>query len=150
VAGEDFAAVAKELSTDASNKDSGGNLECGAAGRFVPEFETAMDALAIGDVSQPVQTQFGWHLIKVTDRPVQPLEQVAAAIKQQLESQQGQAIEDFLRASLAKAKITVNPRYGTFKNDAQNPGIVPPSAPSTTQPGTKSTAQLTPSPQPAP
>jgi parvulin-like peptidyl-prolyl isomerase len=138
VGGADFAAVAAQKSADTSNKDQGGNLECGAAGRFVPEFEQAMDALPINEVSQPVKTQFGYHLIKVTSRDPQPLADATPAIRQQLESEGQAGFSDFLQKALSKAKISVNPRYGTFSKDGQSPGVIPPKAPTTTVAGSSS------------
>ncbi|MEA3075740.1 MAG: peptidyl-prolyl cis-trans isomerase [Actinomycetota bacterium] len=133
-AGADFAAMAKQYSADASNKDTGGNLDCGPPGRFVPEFETAMDALPDNTVSAPVKTDFGWHLIKVTERKLQPLADATPQIQQSLQGDAQAPFSEFLRAALAKAKITVNPRYGTFSKDPQQPGIIPPNAPTTTEP----------------
>ncbi len=134
-AGADFSAVAAEKSVDASNKDKGGDLGCGPSGRFVPEFETAMDGLAVGVVSDPVVTQFGVHLIKVTDRKPETLEEATPQIRQQLEGDGQQKFSQFLQEALDKAKITVSPRYGTFTKNGQSPGIVPPPAPTTTEPG---------------
>lgn len=133
--GADFAAIAAERSVDTSNKDQGGDLECGPAGRFVPEFETAMDALDIGVVSDPVVTQFGVHLIKVTERRTQPLDEAEDQIRQELSGQGEQAFSQFLQEALEEAKVTVNPRYGRFSKDGQSPGVVPPDAPTTTVPG---------------
>jgi foldase protein PrsA len=134
-AGADFAALAAQRSVDSSNKDQGGDLECGPAGRFVPEFETAMDATAVGAVSDPVQTQFGFHLIKVTDRKTQSLEEATPAIQQQLEGEGQAEFSSFLQEALEAAKISVNPRYGRFSKDGQSPGIIPPGAPTTTVAG---------------
>lgn len=134
-AGADFAAIAAQRSVDQSNAQQGGNLECGPAGRFVPEFETAMDALAVGAVSDPVPTQFGVHLIKVDDRKPATLEEVEPQIRQQLEGAGQQEFSDFLQEAVSKAEVTVNPRYGTFSKDGQAPGVVPPNAPTTTVPG---------------
>ena len=133
--GADFAAIAARSSVDTSNKDQGGDLDCGPAGRFVPEFETAMDATPVGGVSAPVTTQFGVHLIKVTERRTQPLEEAEAAIRQQLSGEGEQAFSQFLQEALADAEVSVNPRYGRFSKDGQSPGIIPPDAPTTTVPG---------------
>jgi peptidyl-prolyl cis-trans isomerase C len=66
--GEDFAKMAKENSKDAGSKEEGGDLGYFSQGQMVPQFEEAALKLQKGEVSQPVQTQFGWHLIKVEDR----------------------------------------------------------------------------------
>jgi peptidyl-prolyl cis-trans isomerase C len=67
--GADFSALAKEKSTDPSAQQNGGDLGYFAAGDMVPEFERAAFALEKGQSSQePVQSQFGWHVIKVVDR----------------------------------------------------------------------------------
>lgn len=82
--GESFDAVAKEYSDDSGSAAKGGDLGFFARGRMVPEFESAVFALAEpGDVSEPVTSQFGVHIIKLTDRraagPV-PFEQAKAQI----------------------------------------------------------------------
>jgi len=63
-----FEDVAKRESEDTISGPQGGDLGRGAKGRFVPEFEAAAFALRAGQVSEPVKTQFGWHLIKATER----------------------------------------------------------------------------------
>lgn len=65
--GEDFALLAKNYSKCPSGQD-GGNLGYFERGQMVPEFENAAFNLPVGKVSEPVQTQFGWHLIKVYDK----------------------------------------------------------------------------------
>lgn len=65
VAGADFAEIAERESNDSSSAISGGELGRGTRGRFVAPFEEAAYALSEGEISQPVQTQFGWHIIKV-------------------------------------------------------------------------------------
>ncbi len=66
--GDDFATLAKSHSDDKGSAIKGGNLEWVGPGALVPPFETAMNKLAINQLSQPVQTQFGWHLIQVLER----------------------------------------------------------------------------------
>jgi len=63
----DFAELAKEYSTDTGTKDKGGDLGWFGRGRMVKEFEDAAFSLKVGEVSQPVKTQYGYHIIKVTD-----------------------------------------------------------------------------------
>lgn len=62
-----FAELAKQNSTCPSGKKSGSLGEFGK-GQMVPEFENAAAALEIGEISQPVKTEFGWHLIKVNEK----------------------------------------------------------------------------------
>ncbi len=66
--GADFADMAKQYSKDPGTKDEGGSLGYFSKGQMVPQFEEAAFKLDKGDVSDPVQTQFGWHLIQVEDR----------------------------------------------------------------------------------
>jgi peptidyl-prolyl cis-trans isomerase C len=66
--GADFAELAKEHSKDPGTKDDGGLLPFFSRGQMVPQFEEAAFKLKKGDVSPPVQSQFGWHLIKVEER----------------------------------------------------------------------------------
>lgn len=87
-AGGDFAAIAQEKSIDPGSGANGGDLGFFAKGMMVPEFETAAFALANpGDVSAPVQSQFGFHIIKLEEkRQSAPpaFEQVAPQIQQQV------------------------------------------------------------------
>lgn len=128
-AGEDFAAVAAEISIDPGSGANGGELGCVPSGSFVPEFETVMETLPVGQVSAPTQTQFGTHLLLVSDRTTQPIDEVRAEIRQRLLSEGQSGFDAFVDEALAKATIEVNPRYGRFDPDAAQPGIIPPPGP---------------------
>ena len=71
-AGSDFSKLAQEKSTGPSGPN-GGQLGWFGPGQMVPEFEAAVLVLEIGSISQPVKTQFGWHLVKLNDRRVKSL-----------------------------------------------------------------------------
>ena len=105
--GADFAEVAKANSTDGSAQ-AGGELGWFSAGQMVPEFETAVIALEPGAISDPIQTQFGWHIVKVDakrDTAPPSLDEVKPQIEAQLRQQALQARLDALRGA---AKIEVN------------------------------------------
>lgn len=69
-AGEDFGEQAKLLSDDPGSANLGGDLGWSGPGTFVPEFETVVDSLEIGVISEPFRSQFGWHILEVLDRRV--------------------------------------------------------------------------------
>ena len=68
IAGEDFAALAKEFSEDPGSALKGGELGWSTPGMFVPEFEQTMGSIALNEVSAPFSSQFGWHILQVTER----------------------------------------------------------------------------------
>ncbi|NLZ10681.1 MAG: molecular chaperone SurA, partial [Alcaligenaceae bacterium] len=98
VMGEDFAEVARRTSEDAS-APQGGDLGWLTPGETVPPFQQAMDTLSPGEVSEPVLTQFGWHVIKVEDRRTQDMENEFKRMRARqmlFERQAGPAFEDWL------------------------------------------------------
>lgn len=71
--GDDFAKLAQEFSKDPGTKGNGGLLGFFSRGQMVPQFEDAAFKLTPGDVSQPVQSRFGWHLIKTEEKRKKPV-----------------------------------------------------------------------------
>ncbi|MGY6276629.1 peptidylprolyl isomerase [Methylomonas sp. MgM2] len=69
--GDDFATLARSHSDDKGSAINGGSLDWVGPGALVPPFEEAMNKLAINEISKPVQTQFGWHIIQVLGRESQ-------------------------------------------------------------------------------
>ncbi|MGJ3262662.1 MAG: peptidylprolyl isomerase [Salinarimonas sp.] len=106
-AGEDFEAVAAELSQDPGSAAEGGDLGFFTRDRMVAPFAEAAFALEPGEVSQPVQSQFGWHVIKVEerrDRPTPTFEQMREQIDTFLARQAQQALLLSLREGAAIAR----------------------------------------------
>ncbi|TXS90884.1 molecular chaperone SurA [Parahaliea maris] len=71
--GEDFAELAKEYSEDIGSAREGGDLGWTQRGQMVPEFENAMESATIGEITNPVRSQFGWHILEVTERRQQDM-----------------------------------------------------------------------------
>lgn len=108
--GEDFAAVAKEVSQDPSAKENGGDLGPFPKGSMVKEFDEAAFAMKPGEITkEPIRTKFGWHLIKVHDRKpagTMPLDEVKDQIKRSLEGRKRQeAITGVIDSLRADAKV---------------------------------------------
>ncbi len=107
VAGADFAELARANSEDGSAA-KGGDLGWVAPGDTVPEFERVMNSLKAGEISQPFQTQFGWHLVQVLDRrseevsPERKKAQARAAIKAR---KADEAYQDWLRQQRDRAYV---------------------------------------------
>ncbi|MDQ0467515.1 peptidylprolyl isomerase [Labrys wisconsinensis] len=102
--GEDFSKVAKELSKDPGSSD-GGDLGWFTKDRMVKEFADAAFALKPGEISQPVKSQFGWHVIKLEElrqKPVPSFEQVKPQIETYL---QRKAQQDLILKLRGTAKI---------------------------------------------
>jgi len=106
--GEDFAVVAAEVSRDDSNAYKGGDLGWFGKGRMVQSFEDAAFALEPGEVSQPVQTEFGWHIIKVYDKVEEPL-----SASEILQAQQAQ-FQDLLDQWRADADLVIDDSWQEF------------------------------------
>lgn len=113
-----FARLARRHSTDPS-AESGGELGTFRPGDFVPSFEEAADELAIGEVSDPVKTRFGFHVIRVTGRSDPAFEDVVEQIEQELgEGAADRAWETYVAQAYEDADVKVNPRYGEFDDES--------------------------------
>ena len=109
--GADFAALAREYSVCPSGA-KGGSLGSFPRGRMVPEFEEVAFTLKPGEVSEIVKTQFGYHIIKVTEKQAageKPFDEVKEAIESNLLKQkQKEALEEYARALRKQADIKIN------------------------------------------
>ncbi len=107
-AGGDFAEIAKE-SSDCPSKAKGGDLGFFERGRMVKPFADAAFAMKVGDISDIVETQFGYHIIKVTDRKPagkKSFDEVKDSIRMQLENKQrSEATRKYVDGLKAKANI---------------------------------------------
>lgn len=103
--GEDFGKVAAEVSTDPASKDQGGLLDWFGRGVKVKEFEDAAFSLPIGEISQPIKTTYGYHIIQVLARQVRPISQA------ELEQKRQKVFSDWLQAQRDQAKITIYNRW---------------------------------------
>ncbi|MBN9443304.1 peptidylprolyl isomerase [Bosea sp. (in: a-proteobacteria)] len=103
--GEDFAKVAADVSKDPGSGKEGGDLGWFTKDRMVPEFAEAAFKLKKGEVSAPVKSQFGWHVIKLEDKRTKPLPDFAA-VKPQIEQYlERKAQQDAVLALREKAKV---------------------------------------------
>ena len=108
--GEDFAGLAKEHSDDIGSAQEGGELGWTNPGQMVPEFETAMAGAEIGVITDPVRSEFGWHILEVTDRRTENFaeqvrrNQVANFLR---ESKYEEELENWLREIREEAFVDI-------------------------------------------
>ena len=125
--GEKFGDIAKAVSLDPGSAKNGGDLGYFSKGQMVPEFEKAAASLNAGDISLPVKTQFGYHIIKVTDKKkgdVIEFEKIKDMISQRLSGEKQKGAFDQYVAELRKNyKVEINkdalakPSAGTEKKE---------------------------------
>lgn len=104
LAGADFAETAKERSTGPSGP-SGGQLGWFGEGQMVPPFESAVVAMTKGDVSEPVQTQFGWHIIQLNDTRTIDAPALAEVRDRLAQDLQNAAVEAHVQGVMSSATI---------------------------------------------
>jgi foldase protein PrsA len=136
VADGDWAAVAKRSSIDTQSKDKGGDLGFNAKGATVKPFETAEYALAgQGDckgktsgscespISQPVKTQFGYHVLQVVGVRLPALNnELRAKLEPAVKDRRQQAVQRWFDEQVKGAEVVINPRFGAW--DAENGKVI--------------------------
>ena len=96
-AGGDFAAIAKAESDDAGSGANGGSLGNFGHGQMVPQFEQAAFSLPVGQISEPVKSPFGYHIIKVEERTSKTFDEVRPEIEKQLKPQMAREAIDKIK-----------------------------------------------------
>ncbi len=123
-AGEEFEAVAQEVSTDSGSGAAGGDLGCSLLDRYVAEFSQGVRDAEIGVPFGPVESQFGFHIILVDSIDDDDTAR-SNAIAQLGQSADDEALFDWVDAAIADAEVTVDPEYGEWVTDP-SPSIIPP------------------------
>ncbi len=121
--GANFAEVAKEKSTGPSGP-GGGSLGWFGPGMMVPDFETAVTALEIGEVSLPVETQFGWHIIKLNEKREKgapAMDEVKAELETQIRQVKAQQMIEKMTAA---ATVDKTPAEGIDPTILTNLGLL--------------------------
>jgi peptidyl-prolyl cis-trans isomerase C len=125
VEGADFAQLASTESDDAGSKTRGGDLNFFKRGQMVAPFEQAAFSMKVGEISEPIKTQFGYHIIKVEAR--KSFEDFKPEIERQVRAQEAQKM---LEEMQKKANATLDPEFFGIAS-------TPPTAPASTVPAPK-------------
>jgi len=125
---QDFQNLAKHVSTDPNAKQDGGELTL-PANQIVSEFSDAALKLKPGEISKPVQTQYGWHVIYMIDKQVTPFAQARDKILQQVSTK---AFQDYVQSQVGQ--IQVDPSFGRFDPTTLQVERISSTDPSATQP----------------
>jgi peptidyl-prolyl cis-trans isomerase C len=114
-----FEDLANEVSTDTASGANGGSLGQAVASTYVPEFGEAAAALDPGAISEPVQSEFGWHVIYLVDKQVTPFDEAKTQLAQ---GEQGTLFNAWMRDQADTLGVEVNPTWGRF--DAQTLTVI--------------------------
>lgn len=141
-AGEDFAEVAQEVSTDTGSAEQGGELPPSPRGVFVPEFDEATWDAELNEVVGPVESQFGFHVLEVLEEDVTEGPDLDP---QQVQELAGPQLQELIMTALGEAVVEVDESFGEWDPDQQrvvavgqvgeapeapmDPGGVPPGGP---------------------
>lgn len=128
-AGEDFGELAAELSQDPGSAENNGVLPCGSAGQYVEEFRDASVAAPTGEVyPEIVETQFGFHVMLVTDR-VDPADEDVPTEDEIIDTLRSDAVAAELNTwfldEMSAAEVSVDEKYGTWQATPQPTVIAP-------------------------
>jgi parvulin-like peptidyl-prolyl isomerase len=131
VDGADFATLAKAESDDAGSGANGGDLGTFGHGRMVPAFDEVAFKLPVGEISQPVKSQFGYHIIKVESRQEKTFVEVRPEIERKLDAEMIKKSIDDLKAA---TPVVMNHDYFGPAPSAMTPHAPRPPVPSQPQP----------------
>ncbi|MGH2694069.1 MAG: peptidylprolyl isomerase [Actinomycetota bacterium] len=133
-----FARIARNTSEDTTTKKDAGDLGFTNTNDFVPPFSRAVKGLEDGEISEPVKTRFGYHVIRRLGTRARPFEDVRFQVLEEIAGEaQDEAWKRWLRERYESADIEVNPRYGVF--DIASQQVV--DTPADQVPGTDAPAQ---------
>jgi peptidyl-prolyl cis-trans isomerase D len=130
--GADFAALARQYSEDPGSKDSGGDLGWFPRGRMVKEFEDAAFKLSPGEISEPIKSQFGYHILKLEGRKpggLKSLAEVHDLIREKLleglADAEGNRRATALREKIDAAKLTTDEQWHALADDVVTSNMTP-------------------------
>jgi foldase protein PrsA len=139
-----FADLAREFSTDTASAKRGGDLGFVPGSQFVPEYTQGVANLEVGEISNPIRTQFGFHVVRFLGERSTPIEDVRPQLIGELSAQRTEdAWQEFLTQAYEEADVTVNSRYGELDPETHMvvnadanfiPGAEPPPATPTPNP----------------
>jgi foldase protein PrsA len=115
-----FKDLAKQFSEDPSSATKGGDLGWSVPGDYVAPLADAITTLDVSEISDPVRTEFGYHVVRVVGRRVESFERARAAIEEQVGGEESEAVwQKWLTDAYEEADVRVNSRYGNIDFETQ-------------------------------